>query len=72
MEEEPVVDRVRARISQKKMKLAVEVVKRAKYRKLKKRHDAENSEEDEQETKSNGNLCNINFSSLQVNETPYS
>lgn len=66
MEEETVVEKVRPRISQKKMKLAVEVVKRAKYRKLKKRHDAEIAENSDEE-KTNGNLCNINFNSLQVN-----
>lgn len=65
MEEEIVVEKVNPRISQKKMKLAVEVVKRAKYRKLKKRHDAEIESDEE---KSNGNLCNINFNSLQVNK----
>lgn len=55
-------EKVKPRISVKKMKLAVEVVKRAKYRKLKKRHEAESDEEEQ----SNGNLCNINFNSLQV------
>lgn len=54
MEEENNTDKVRSR----KMKLAVEVVKKAKHTKIKRRRlEDENSD---------ASLCNINFNSLQV------
>lgn len=56
MQDEQSTEKVRSR----KMKLAVEAVKKAKYNKLKRK------EERHAENVNNNSLCNINFASLQV------
>lgn len=57
MQDEQSSEKVRSR----KMKLAVEAVKKAKYTKIKKRPG-----EFEEEKFETNHLCNINFNSLQV------
>lgn len=58
MQDEQSTEKVRNR----KMKLAVEAVKKAKYTKIQKRQKQDSENENE-------NFCNINFNSLQVSSS---